>query len=206
MCQVVTDLYTSHPKSMSSGNVSIVLALFSSIASHAHCLNSEKGLLRKLRRACSVLELSDPPIVHFENESHQNYLNFLKFLLSNFPALSQDMDVESQLVSLCVEVLKIYLGCMGTGPSQAEPANPSLTAHWILPLGAAVKEELGARTSLVVSALKVVAGFERETFRKHVPRLFPQLVDLLRSEHSSGEVQLILTNIFQSCIGPLIME
>ncbi|KAK4774968.1 hypothetical protein SAY86_009903 [Trapa natans] len=197
--QVVTDLYTPHPRSMSEGNVSIILALFSSIASHAHWLNSEKPLQRKLQRACSVLEISDPPMLHFENESHQNYLNFLKFIISTAQVLSQEMGIESQLVGLCVEVVKTYLGCMGT-------ALPQPTAHWILPLEAAVKEEVVARTPLVVSALKIVTRLERETFRKHARRLFPLLVDLLRSDHSSGEIQLILTNIFLSCIGPLIME
>ncbi|XP_031382231.1 brefeldin A-inhibited guanine nucleotide-exchange protein 1 isoform X1 [Punica granatum] len=203
--QVVSDLYRLHPKSLSKDNVAIVLALFSSISSHAHWLNSEKALLRKLQRACSVLELSDPPAVHFENESHQNYLNFLKTLLSDFPVLSTDMDIKCRLVELCVEVLQIYLGCMGT-IVQAGPADPRPTVCWILPLGAAVKEELAARTSLLVSALKVFTSFDRDTFRRHVSKFFPLLVDLLRSEHSSGEVQLILTNIFQSCIGPLIME
>lgn len=202
----MTDLlYTSHPKSRSNGNVSIVLALFSSIASHARWLNSRKALLRKLQRACSVLKLSDPPVVHFENESHQHYLNFLKTLISDLPALSYDMDIESHLVGLCLEVLQIYLGCTTTATSQAEPADPLPTVHWILPLEAVVKEELAARTPLLMSALQVFTGFERETFRRHVSRFFPLLVDLLRSEHSSGEVQLILTSIFDSCIGPLIM-
>lgn len=204
MCQVVTDLYTLHPKSLSRGNITIVLELFSLIASHARHLSSEKAILRKLQRACTILEISDPPIVHFENESHQNYLNFLMALLADFPSLSLETGLESRLVDLCIEILQMYLGCMEKIPAEVEPADPRPTVHWILPVGAAVKEELVARTSLLISALKLLVVLDRETFKRHVSRFFPLLVDLLRSEHSSGEVQIVLTQIFQSCIGPLV--
>ena len=90
-------------------------------------------------------------------------------------------------------------------PGQPKETNPAVP-HWILPLGPARKDELAARTSLVASALRVLSGFERDLFKRYAPQLFPLLVELIRSEHSSGEVQIVLSSIFQSCIGPIIMQ
>ncbi|KAL5562300.1 hypothetical protein UlMin_032047 [Ulmus minor] len=202
--QVITDLQKTHLESLSVGNTFILLEIFSSIASHAHQLNSETTLQKKLQKVCSVLELSAPPMVHFENESYQNYLNFLRNLLIDHPSVCKEINVEAQLVSACEQILQIYLNCTGTSTQLKLVDQP--VAHWILPLGSAKKEELAARTSLVVSALRVLSGLERDSFRRYVSRFFPLLVALVRSEHSSGEVQHILSNMFQSCIGPIIME
>ncbi|KAA8546194.1 hypothetical protein F0562_020912 [Nyssa sinensis] len=203
--QVMTDLYKMHPQSLSVCNVTILLEIFSSVASHAHQLNSETILQLKLQRACSILEISEPPMVHFENESYQNYLSFLHDLLLNNPSLSEEINVEAQLVSVCEKVLQIYLECAGSGSVEQKVANKPVL-HWILPLGSAKKEELAARTSLVVLALRFLSGLESDSFRTHVSQLFPFLVDLVRSEHSSGEVQRVLSYMFQSCIGPIIMK
>ncbi|KAL7237234.1 hypothetical protein ACSBR2_003510 [Camellia fascicularis] len=205
--QVITDLFKMHKQSLSSGNIKILLDIFSTIASHAHQLNSETTLQLKLQRACSILEISDPPMVHFENESYQNYLNFLHDLLVNNPSVAEGMDIEALLVSVCEEVLQIYLDCSGLRPVQKQkPVEKQQELHWILPLSSVKKEELAARTPLVVLALRVLSDFESDSFKRYVSQLFPLLVDLVRSEHSSGEVQRVLSNMFQSCIGPIIMK
>ncbi|CAK9145972.1 unnamed protein product [Ilex paraguariensis] len=203
--RVITDLYKMHKQLFSEGIVKILLETFSSVASHAHQLSSQTILQLKLQRACSILEISDPPMVHFENESYQNYLNILRDLLVNNPSLSEEMKIEEVLVSVCEEVLRVYLDCAGLQFVKQKPDNKPVL-HWILPLGSAKKEELAARTSLVVSALQILHGFETDSFRRYVSQLFPLLVDLVRSEHSSGEVQRVLSNIFQSCIGPMLMR
>ncbi|KAK9286659.1 hypothetical protein L1049_015059 [Liquidambar formosana] len=151
--QVATDLYKIHQQSLSAANITILVEIFSSIASHAHQLNSETILQTKLQKVCSILDLSDPPMVHFENESHQNYLNFLQNLLVDNPSLSEEMNIEQQLVTVCEEILQIYLSCAGCRSAQQKPVNQPVL-HWILPLGSAKKEELAARTALVVSALQ----------------------------------------------------
>ncbi|CAL5341398.1 unnamed protein product [Camellia sinensis] len=205
--QVITDLFKMHKQSLSLGNIKILLDIFSTIASHAHQLNSETTLQLKLQRACSILEISDPPMVHFENESYQNYLNFLHDLLVNNPYVAEGMDIEALLVSVCEEVLQIYLDCSGLRPVQKQkPVEKQQELHWILPLSSVKKEELAARTPLVVLALRVFSDFESDSFKRYVPQLFPLLVDLVRSEHSSGEVQRVLSNMFQSCIGPIILK
>ncbi|XP_058070216.1 brefeldin A-inhibited guanine nucleotide-exchange protein 1 isoform X4 [Magnolia sinica] len=199
--QVITELYRTHQHSLSAANIKILLEIFSSVASHAHELNSESILQRKLQRVCSVFEISEPPVVHFENESHQSYLNFIQALVKESPSLFAEMGMESQLVALCEKILQMYLNCA----AQHLPAN-QLTLHWVLPLGSAKKEELAARTPLVVLALEVLASVEKDSFRRHLSHFFPLLVNLIRCEHSSGEVQRILSNMFLSCIGPIIMD
>lgn len=200
--QVVTDLYKIHLKSLSVDNVLILREILSFISSHAHQLNSEEILRKQLPVVCSILELSEPPLVHFENESYQNHLNFLQKLLTDDPSLSEEMNIEAELVSVCQEILLIYLNCTGSHSAQLS----ARVLHSTVPLGSSKKEELGARTSLVVSALWGLGGLERESFRRYVSQFFPLLVDLVQSEHSSREVQYVLSNVFQSCIGPIIME
>ena len=199
--QVAADLYKIHVETFSAANMTVLLEVFSLVSSHAHELNSETILQKKLEKVCSILELTAPPIVHFENESYKNFLNFLQNSLVDNPSLSKKMNIEAKLVAVCEDILQIYLKCTELQSSEQKPV-----LHWILPLGTAKKEELATRTFLAVSASQALSGLEKASFRRHVSQLFPLLVDLVKSEHTSGEVQHVLSNIFQSCIGPIIME
>ncbi|XP_022743959.1 brefeldin A-inhibited guanine nucleotide-exchange protein 1-like isoform X2 [Durio zibethinus] len=203
--QVITDMYKTHLQFLSASNIVIIVEIFSSIASHAQQLNSETTLRKKIQKVCSILELSDPPMVHFGNEAYQNYLNFLDDLVKHNLSVSDEMNLESLLVAVCEKILQIYLNCTDYHHVQQKSVDKPV-AHWILPLGSAKREELAARTPLLVSALKVLSSLERDSFEKHIANFFHLLVDLVRSEHSSGEVQLALSNIFHSCIGPIIMQ
>ncbi|CAH9056820.1 unnamed protein product [Cuscuta europaea] len=206
--QVATDLCKLHRQSLSAKSVTVLLGIYSSITSHAHQLNSDGVLKVKLKRACSILEITEPPLLHFENESYQNYINFLHDLLVSDPTLGKEKDLEPELVSICEKVLHVYLGCAGVHQQQpvVNKQQQQLKLHWILPLGSARKEELAARTPLVLSVLHILSAFEGESFKKYASQLFPLLVDLVRSEHSSGEVQQLLSGVFRSCIGPLIVK
>ncbi|XVE49637.1 hypothetical protein DITRI_Ditri01bG0097500 [Diplodiscus trichospermus] len=203
--QVITDMYKTNLQLLSAANINIIVEIFSSIASHAQQLNTETSLQKKIQKVCSILELSDPPIVHFENEAYQNYLNFLQDLVKNNPSVSEEMNLESRLVAVCGKILDIYLNCTENQYVPQKSVEKPVT-HWILPLGSAKREELAARTPLLVSALKALSGLERDSFKKYIANFFHLLVDLVRSEHSSGEVQRVLSNLFQSCIGPIIMQ
>ncbi|KAI3745301.1 hypothetical protein L1987_58412 [Smallanthus sonchifolius] len=201
--QVTTDLYNMQQHLLKVSSVKIVLELFSETVRHAHNLSSETGLHLKLQRACSILEISDPPVVHFENESYQNILNILHHLLTSDPSLSEEMGIEANLFSICQEIIQKYLSCCRLDQQQQQKKKP---VHWILPLNSAVKDELGARTSLLVSALRVLSEVDKACFRSHASALFPLLVELVRCEHTSREVQSVLSNLFQTCIGPIIMN
>ncbi|GMJ06760.1 BIG1 [Hibiscus trionum] len=205
--QVIMDMYKTNLQLLSAANINIIVETVSSIASLAQQLNSETTLRKKIQKACSILELSDPPLVHFENEAYQKYLDFLQDLIQNNPSFAEKMNLESQLVAVCEEILQIYLNCTNNQyVAQKSIEKPSPTLPWVLPLGSAKREELAARTSLLVSALKVLSGLEKDSFRKYIPNFFHLLVALIRCEHSSGEVQRVLSNLFESYIGPMIMQ
>lgn len=203
--QVTTDLYRKHQQSLSADSIKVLIELYSSIALHARQLNRESVLLKKLQKACSILELSAPPVVHFENESFQNHLNFLQNLHDDQYFVHNEIDLEQELVTVCENVLDIYLNCAGS-VSTFHKSDTQPVQRRKLPLSSAKKEEIAARTSLVISALQGLAGLEKDSFRRYIPRFFQLLVDLVRSEHTSGEVQLALSNMFRSSVGPIIME
>ncbi|PPR97430.1 hypothetical protein GOBAR_AA23234 [Gossypium barbadense] len=198
--QVIIDMYKTNLQFLSAANINIIVDIVSSVASHAQELNSETTLRKKIQKACSILELSDPPLVHFENEAYQNYLNFLQDLIKNNPSDVEKMNLESQLVAVCEKILQIYLNCtINQNTVQISVNEP--TSRWVLPLGSAKREELAARTSLLVSALKTLSGLEKDRFRKYIASFFHLLVALIRCEHSSSEVQRVLSDLFQSSIG-----
>ncbi|XP_021846883.1 brefeldin A-inhibited guanine nucleotide-exchange protein 1 isoform X2 [Spinacia oleracea] len=204
--QLVTDLYKTHHDGFSADNLKILVELFSMISSHANQLSSESTILRKLQTVSNMLELTDPPVVHFENESYQSYLDFLSdLLLERQSYTSEDIDLEVQVVTVCEKILEMYVECAGTHSSKKRPGDEP-EAHWTLPLLSAKKEELAARTTLLLSALRTLIRLEKDSFKRYVSRLFPLLVDLVRSEHSSREVLPILSDMFKTCIGPIIVE
>jgi len=196
-------LYEVHHGFFSAEHISIILEILSSIVSHASAVSSETDLQLKMERACFLLETTHPPVVHFENESYQTYLRLLDTILKN-SSLSEELSIESQLVAVCVKILQIYLKCAGCQQKQQSASNHS-TTHWTLPLGSAKKEELAARTPMLVLAMKVLSSLESLTFRRNLPCFFPLLVNLVRCEHSSREVQPMLHDIFHDLIGPIIL-
>lgn len=194
-----------HQQSLSAANIKVLIELYSSIALHARQLNRESILLKKMQKACSILELSGPPMVHFENESFQNHLNFLQNLLVHDRFVYDEIDIEPEFVAVCENVLDIYLNCAGS-LSSSHKSDTQPVPRRKLPLSSAKKEEIATRTSLVISALQGLGGLKKDSFRRYIPRFFHLLVDLVRSEHTSGEVQLALSNMFRSSIGTIIME
>ncbi|KAK9690898.1 hypothetical protein RND81_09G161900 [Saponaria officinalis] len=184
--QVVADLFKTHHHDLSTANIIILLELYSTISSHANQLNSETGLLQKLQKACIIQKLSDPPVVQFQTETLQNHLNFLYHLLLQRSSRLDDIHLEEQTFGVCVNILQIYLDCANARSDK--------------------REELTARTPLLLTALGIFNSFEKESFKRYISRLFPFLVDLVRSEHSSGEVPRVLGDMFQKLIGPIIIE
>ncbi|CAO2814800.1 unnamed protein product [Amaranthus hypochondriacus] len=201
--QLVTDLYRTHHDSLSIANLKILLELFSLISSHANQLSQEGIILGKLQTVCNRLELSEPPVVHFENEAYQSSLNFLNDLMLERSSTSEDLDLEAQVVAVCERILEMYVDCAGTRSNKKVDTEPK--AHWILPLLSVKKEELAARSTLLLLALRTLSRMEKDSFKRYISRLFPLLVDLVRSEHSSTEVLPVLSDMFLTCIGPIIV-
>ncbi|CAH8273704.1 unnamed protein product [Arabidopsis lyrata] len=202
--QVVTDLYRIHQQSLLASHVTVILEILSSISSHANQLNSDLILQKKVRRACSILELSEPPMLHFENDTHQNYLDILQAILTYNPGVSLELNIEAQLMTVCVQLLKMYLKCTLFQGEELEETRQH--KNWILPMGAASKEEAAARSPLVVAVLKALRGLKRDSFKRYAPNFFPLLVELVRSEHSSSQVPQVLSTVFHTCMGAMIDE
>lgn len=203
--QVSSDVYNMCRQSVSADTVNVLLGIYSAVTSHARQLKSEKVVQVKLQKACSILEIPEPPLVFFENESYQNYLTFLHGLLVNNSSFVEEKNIEPKLVGVCEEILHIYLDCAGLS-SVKRKADDKAIYQWNLPLSSAKKEELVARTPLVLSVLRILCSWQTDSFRKYISQLFPLMIDLVRSEHSSGEVQRELSHFFQSCIGPIILK
>lgn len=143
-------------------------------------------------------------MLHFENDTHQNYLDILQDLLTYNPGVSLELKIEPQLITLCVKILKLYLKCtFFEGAELEETRQPKI---WILPMGAASKEEAAARSPLVVAVLKALRGLKRDSFKRYAPNFFPLLVELVRSEHSSSQVPQVLSTVFHTCMGPMMDE
>ncbi|XP_044961916.1 brefeldin A-inhibited guanine nucleotide-exchange protein 1-like [Hordeum vulgare subsp. vulgare] len=201
--QGIIKLYEEQGKYLHAEHISILLEMISSIATHASEVSSDSSLQMKFHKACSLLEASEPTVVHFENETYQSYIKLLQAVLHGYPFLSEGMDIESRLLDACEKILRTYLKCAGNGPSD-EASHDNQTLHCIVPLGAAKQEELSARTPLVLLAMQLLHNLEKNSFRRVLPRFFPLLIDLIRCEHSSGDVQHALYKIFKSSIGPMI--
>lgn len=198
-------IYTVHQKSFSAAHITIFLDILSSISSHSSELSSLASLHQKLERVCSLLEIPEPPVVHFENECHQNYLSTLKKILRDNTPVSDETIIVSQIVSECDKILNIYLSCAGYR-SVEQNADNELKFQRVLPLVSSKKEELAARTSLVVLAIKSLSELDGDVFRQNLRLIFPLLINLVRCEHSSREVLLVLCDVFQSSVGPVFFS
>ncbi|WVZ77501.1 hypothetical protein U9M48_025360 [Paspalum notatum var. saurae] len=87
--QGVIKFYEVHRCFLCAEHIGIMLEMLSAIASHATEVNSESNLHIKLHKACSLLEVSEPAVIHFESESYQSYLKLLQALLHDNPSLSE---------------------------------------------------------------------------------------------------------------------
>ncbi|KAL1059975.1 hypothetical protein V6Z11_1Z137600 [Gossypium hirsutum] len=70
--QVIIDMYKTNLQFLSAANINIIVDIVSSVASHAQELNSETTLRKKIQKACSILELSDPPLIYLNCTINQN--------------------------------------------------------------------------------------------------------------------------------------
>ncbi|EPS69736.1 hypothetical protein M569_05025 [Genlisea aurea] len=204
LLQVVTNLYNKLWPILSHEGISVVLGILSSATAHSHELRSETRELVKLEKASSSSVLDtppEPPAIQFENEAYENYLNLVHHLYTNNPSFTEENQMEAELIAVCEKILRLYIDSAG-GLSRRGVSK----RHVVLPLGAARKEELVTRTSLASSVMRILDSLESRSFGKYADRLFPLLVDLVRSQHTSPELQRLLSGIFRNCIGPIIMR
>eukprot|EP00897_Mesotaenium_endlicherianum_P001745 jgi/Mesen1/1599/ME000134S00728 len=210
LVQAMTEIYGMHGTGLSTQHTMLVLDTLQKVASHAHAVNSDRHLRFRLQELRSETQMPDPPLLRLESEAFHAYLGLLQRLPGEKPELAKDANVELRLVVLCEEVLQVYvstasggLAPLSDGMGNDQPPQP---AYWVMPLGSARRRELVARAPLVVATLRAVGNLKDAAFKQHLTQFFPLLAELVSCEHGSPEVQMALSSMFGSRIGPLLLQ
>lgn len=188
---------------LSSQNTVILFEALHTVATHAHKINSDNDLRSKLQELGSMTQMQDPPLLRLENESYQLCLTILQNICLDRSPNERSVEVESHLVGLCKEVLEVYLST--ANPSQLSGA-PQPLGHWLIPVGSSKRRELAARAPLVVSTLQAISGLGDSSFEKNLGQFFPLLAGLISCEHGSSEVQVALSDMFSTWVGPVVLQ
>ncbi|KAK4383647.1 Brefeldin A-inhibited guanine nucleotide-exchange protein 2 [Sesamum angolense] len=116
----------------------------------------------------------------------------------------EESEVESYLVNLCQEVLQSYIGVA----CSVQMPDSSLDRQRLrmIPLGSGRRRELTIRAPLVVAALRTICCLEDSSLQKYLSCFFPLLAHLISCEHGSNEVQLALSDMLSSSVGPVLQR
>ncbi|TVU47740.1 hypothetical protein EJB05_07349, partial [Eragrostis curvula] len=204
LIQAVMEVYNMYRAQLSAQNTVILFEALHTVATHAHKINSDHDLRSKLQELGSMTQMQDPPLLRLENESYQLCLNILQnIFLDRSPDEGSVEVVEGYLIGLCKEVLEVYLST--ARPAQLSSGTQPL-GHWLIPVGSSKRRELAARAPLVVSTLQAISGLGDSSFEKNLGQFFPLLAGLISCEHGSGEVQVALSDMFSTWVGPLVLQ
>nr|CAB3496502.1 unnamed protein product [Digitaria exilis] len=204
MFMAVMEVYNMYRAQLSAQNTVILFEALHTVATHAHKINSDNDLRSKLQELGSMTQMQDPPLLRLENESYQLCLTILQnIFLDSAPDHGSTEVVESHLIGLCKEVLEVYLTT--AKPAQLSSGTQPL-GHWLIPVGSSKRRELAARAPLVVATLQAISGLGDSSFEKNLGQFFPLLAGLISCEHGSSEVQVALSDMFSTWVGPLVLQ
>lgn len=197
--QAVMEIYTMYRPQLSVKNTIILFEAVHAVALHAHRTNSESALRQKLQEIGSVTQMQDPPLLRLENESYQIALTFLENLILDRPPSYEELGVESYLVNLCQEVLQFYIEVASSGQTPDD-------RNFMIPLASGRRRELAARAPLVVATLQAITSLSDSSFENNLSLFFPLLSSLISCEHGSDEVQVALSDMLSSSVGPVLLR
>ncbi|CAI5476702.1 unnamed protein product, partial [Closterium sp. Yama58-4] len=212
LVQAMTEIFSMHGSALSAPHTLILLDSLHRVGTHAHAINSDRLLRSRLQALHLATQMPDPPLLRLESEALHAYLSLLQRLPREKAQLAKEVDVELRLVILCEEVLRVYVGtsqgklALMTEDPRGADAPPLPPIPLAVPLGSARRRELVARAPLVVATLQAVTALKDAAFKKHLARFFPLLADLVSSEHGSPEIQVALSKMFSSRIGPIVFS
>ncbi|GJP85932.1 hypothetical protein CLOP_g16023 [Closterium sp. NIES-67] len=212
LVQAMTEIFSMHGASLSAPHTLVLLDSLHLVGTHAHAINSDRLLRSRLQALHLATQMPDPPLLRLESEALHAYLSLLQRLPREKAQLAKEVDVELRLVILCEEVLRVYVGTsqgkltLMTDDPRGADAPPLPPIPLAVPLGSARRRELVARAPLVVATLQAVTALKDAAFKKHLARFFPLLADLVSSEHGSPEIQVALSKMFSSRIGPIVFS
>ncbi|MBA0559939.1 hypothetical protein Golob_016873, partial [Gossypium lobatum] len=203
LIQAVMEIYNMYRTHLSAKSIIILYEAMHDVASHAHRINNNTILRSKLQEFGPMTQLQDPPLLRLENESYQFCLTFLQNLILDRPPRYEEAEVESHLVDLCQEVLLFYIESARSGQaSQASETSANGQTQWLIPLGSGKRRELAARAPLIVATLQAICCLGETLFEKNLPQFFPLISNLVSTEHGSTEVQVALSDMLSSSVGP----
>ncbi|KAG6384383.1 hypothetical protein SASPL_155803 [Salvia splendens] len=198
LLKAIEDIYKMHRARLSYKNIFILFDVVHAVASHARNINSNGELHQKLKELGSMMQREDPSL-RLETESYKLCLKFLQNLALDKPLSYEESEVESYLVNLCEEVLQFYIvvACSGHPPDR-QP-------QWTIPLGSGRRTEVAARAPLIVATLQAIGTLGDSSFHKNLSCFFPLLSSLIGCQHFSNEVQLVLSDVLHSSVGPILL-
>lgn len=194
-------MYRSH---LSAKNTLILFNALHDLASHAHKINTDSTLRARLQEFSSMTQMQDPPLLRIENESYQICLTFLQNLIEDRPPSYDEVEVESHIVDLCREVLQFYIEAACSG--KISESTNGQQHHWLIPLGSGRRRELAARAPLIVATLQAICCLGETSFENNLSNFFPLLATLISCEHGSEEVQIALSDMLSSSVGPVLLR
>lgn len=204
LIQAVMEIYNMYRPRLSAKNTIVLFNAMHDVASHAHKINSNTILRSKLQELGSMTQMQDPPLLRLENESYQICLTLLQNLILDRPPSYEEAEVESYLVDLCHEVLQFYVETARSG--QIPESSLGVQPRWLIPLGSGKRRELATRAPLVVATLQAVCGLGDTSFERNLAQFFPLLSSLIGCEHGSNEVQVALSEMLRSSVGPVLLR
>ncbi|XP_076951950.1 brefeldin A-inhibited guanine nucleotide-exchange protein 2-like [Bidens hawaiensis] len=204
LIQAITDIYNGYRHLLSAKNTMVLFDAVHTVADHAHKINTDTTLRAKLLDFQPMTQMQDPPLLRLENESYQICLTFVQNLAIDKPLFYDESKVESSLVSLCQEVLESYIEL--ALPANTNEGSSGVHPRWLIPLGSGKKGELAARAPVIVVTLQAISGLGESLFEKHLASYFPLLSSLIRCEHGSSDVQVALSEMLSSSVGPVLLR
>nr|XP_009413775.1 PREDICTED: brefeldin A-inhibited guanine nucleotide-exchange protein 2-like [Musa acuminata subsp. malaccensis] len=204
LIQAVMEIHNMYKAQISAKNTLIFFEALHVVACHAHKVNSDTDLRSKLQELGSMTQMQDPPLLRLENESYHSCLVLLQNIVTDRHRNS-NLEAEASLVDLCNEVLEVYIRT-ATGQSGEASTGAQPISHWLIPVGSAKRRELAARAPVVVSTLQAISGLGDTSLEKNLARFFPLLAGLISCEHGSSEVQLALSDMLSTRVGPVLLR
>ncbi|KAE8721283.1 Brefeldin A-inhibited guanine nucleotide-exchange protein 2 [Hibiscus syriacus] len=204
LIEAMMEIYNMYRTHVSAKSTLVLFEAMHAVASHAHRINNNIVLRYKLQEFGPMTQLQDPPLLRLENESYQFCLTFLQNLILDRPPSFEEAEVESHIVDLCQEIIQFYIET--TRPGQSSETSPNGQTQWIIPLGSGKQRELAARAPLVVMTMQTISSLGETLFEKNLPQLFPLFSSLISAEHGSNEVQVALSDMLSSSVGPVLLR
>ncbi|CAL2241388.1 unnamed protein product [Prunus armeniaca] len=203
LIQAVMEIYTMYRSHLSAKNTLVLFDALHDVATHAHKINTDTTLRARLQEFGSMTQMQDPPLLRIENESYQICLTFLQNLVEDRPPGYDEEEVESYIVHLCREVLRFYIEAASSGKISESSSGQH---HWLIPLGSGRRRELAQRAPLIVATLQTICSLGDTSFENNLSEFFPLLSSLISCEHGSNEVQIALSDMLRSSVGPVLLR